>query len=111
MQIYNVFYLQEMASWVRSLDLPNLEKSFSWHILRGPAELSIYALPEAVKQKIASLYAGTEFSALAESLQQVSHADMFEKFKKYTLRLDLGRNQQIQNLSVLYSEIKTYWEA
>ncbi|MFS4459333.1 twitch domain-containing radical SAM protein [Bdellovibrio sp. HCB2-146] len=110
-QIYNIFYLQEMAAWVRTLDLPGLEKNFSWHILRGPAELSIYALPQPIKQKLVALYTGTEFSAVAESLQQVSHADMFEKFKKYTHRLDLGRNQKIQNLSVLYSEIKNYWES
>jgi MoaA/NifB/PqqE/SkfB family radical SAM enzyme len=102
-QIYNVLYLEELQNWLLDQKFERISPDISWHVLRAPQELSIFALPQAVKEEIANrMRHSVYFSEVAEAIFAEDKSSLFPNFLKSTRKMDDYRGQTIQQFSELW---------
>jgi pyruvate-formate lyase-activating enzyme len=108
-QIYNIFSLIEMETWWAALDLKRFNKNLSWHILRAPKELSIYALPSETKDKVCQLLqSSNQFNKISKAIYEEDFSEKFAEFFQTTKTMDNYRQQSIKKISRLWVEISEY---
>lgn len=106
-QIYNLFYLNELEDWVENQKFTKISPQISWHVLRAPKELSIYALPDEVKRSAAHvLRTSKTFSPLADLIFDLDYSENFQKFIDSTRAMDSYRGQSIKQLQKLWSFVE-----
>jgi sulfatase maturation enzyme AslB (radical SAM superfamily) len=105
-QIYNLFYLDELQNWLREQNFKRITSEVSWHILRGPKELSIFALPKKTKDLAAEkLQHSPTFKSIAATLFQNDDSESFPEFLATTKKMDDYRQQSLQNLTELWGAL------
>ena len=101
-QIYNILSLQALQGWLKEQNFKKIHAKISWHILRAPHELSIFALPEKAKNEIARiLKSDKEFSSIADIIFSQDHSPSFPEFYISTQKMDQFRNQTYKSLKEL----------
>lgn len=109
-QIYNVLDLPATEAWLLEQKFQKILPQISWHILRGPKELSIFALPKEIKEKVAGeLSSSATFASIAGIIFEEDHSDQFETFLKSTKIMDAYRGQSVSQLQRLWPLIESYY--
>jgi MoaA/NifB/PqqE/SkfB family radical SAM enzyme len=109
-QIYNICDLPQTESWLLAQNFKKIRPQISWHALRGPKELSIFALPLEVKQKVAKeLALSPSFATLSEMIFEEDHSEHFPAFIKTTKAMDAYRRQSISQLHNLWPLLESYF--
>jgi len=109
-QIYNVLDLPATESWLLEQKFKKILPQISWHVLRGPKELSIFALPPDIKEKVAKrLSSSPTFASIANIIFEEDHSNLFGEFIKSTQTMDSHRGQSASQLQNLWPLIESYY--
>lgn len=109
-QIYNVLYLDRLREWLLSQGFSRISPDISWHVLRAPKELSIFALPQPAKEEVARrLRPSEQFGKIADLLLQSPDLECFPDFLSLTRKMDQYRRQSIDDLKELRELLCPYF--
>lgn len=107
-QIYNILYLQDLSDWLAAQNFKKIHREISWHILRAPKELSIFALPLEAKKQVARRLENTVFAPIREIILSQDESVFLPEFFASTQKMDQFRNQSWQDLPELKELLSAY---